>query len=171
MRRAGLVALVGAGLLAVVLLQVGLLARLPFPSATPDLAGVVVAAVAIARGARSGAICGFAAGLLLDLTPPAAHAVGQWALVLTLVGAAAGRLADPRLRPSTRIALVGVLVGLANVANLVVAGLVGLGWPSGGDVAVVAAALAAYGIGLAVVVVPLVGWLDQRTATTTRPAW
>ena len=47
-------------------------------------------ALALAYGPGFGLVCGFAAGLAVDLVPPADHEVGRWALVLTLVGYLAG---------------------------------------------------------------------------------
>jgi rod shape-determining protein MreD len=80
----------GRVLFAVVLLvvalavQVSVLARLPLPGATPDLVLLAVVALALAHGPGFGLVAGFAAGLGSDLVPPADHAVGRWALVLTL---------------------------------------------------------------------------------------
>ncbi|MBB1245900.1 rod shape-determining protein MreD [Streptomyces durbertensis] len=70
--------------------QVSVLARLQLPGATPDLLLLTVLALALVYGHTSGALIGFGAGLLADLAPPADHAVGRYALVLCLVGYAAG---------------------------------------------------------------------------------
>ncbi|MGP4111662.1 rod shape-determining protein MreD [Streptomyces sp. 4N509B] len=81
-----------ATLLVVVALviQVTLLARLQLPGAVPDLLLLTVLALALVYGHVGGALTGFAAGLLADLAPPADHAVGRYALVLCVVGYAAG---------------------------------------------------------------------------------
>jgi rod shape-determining protein MreD len=85
---------VSALLLLAALTQGSLVARLPWPGpGEPQLAALAVLAVALAAGARAGAVCGFGAGLLLDLLPPATHAVGQWAFVLCLLGYVVGLLA------------------------------------------------------------------------------
>jgi rod shape-determining protein MreD len=158
-------------LLVAVLVQVGLLAILPLPGATPDLVLVVVAALAIARGPGAGAIAGFAGGLLLDLVPPAAHDAGQWALVLTVAGYAAGYVGDPRLQNRTRYVLVGGLAGVTATSYLVLSGLLGAPWPALQDLAVLAGSAAVYGAIVAAVVVPAGWWLVEKTAAPHRTAW
>ena len=77
------------------LTQVCMVVRLPWPGpGEPQLAALAVLAVALGAGARAGAVCGFGTGLLLDLLPPATHALGQWAFVLCLLGYLVGLLAD-----------------------------------------------------------------------------
>jgi rod shape-determining protein MreD len=58
----------------------------------PNLCLLVVVAAALVRGPEPAAVLGFAAGVLLDLAPPADHVAGRWALALVLVGYVAGRL-------------------------------------------------------------------------------
>lgn len=72
------------------IIQVSVLARLQLPGATPDLLLLTVLAFALVYGHTGGALIGFGAGLLADLAPPADHAVGRYALVLCVVGYAAG---------------------------------------------------------------------------------
>jgi rod shape-determining protein MreD len=81
-----------ATLLAIValVLQVTVLARLQLPGAVPDLLLLTVLALALVYGHVGGALTGFFAGLLADLAPPADHAVGRYALVLCVIGYAAG---------------------------------------------------------------------------------
>src|SRR5262252_3939546 len=110
MRRALLAA---AAILAAVLLQVTLLDNVPFPGgAGPDLVLVVVVALALTGSARDGAIIGFAAGLALDIAPPASNLLGQSALVFCLVGYGCGRLRVV-LERSAWLPLAGVAVGAA----------------------------------------------------------
>ncbi|MFY1676871.1 MULTISPECIES: rod shape-determining protein MreD [unclassified Streptomyces] len=71
-------------------LQVSVLARLHLPGAVPDLLLLTVLGLALAYGHVGGALVGFGAGLLADLAPPADHAVGRYALVLSVVGYLAG---------------------------------------------------------------------------------
>ncbi|MGQ0623749.1 MAG: rod shape-determining protein MreD [Sporichthyaceae bacterium] len=93
-RAAGLAAL---GLLLAVL-QVGVVALLPWPGAgTPDLVVLAIAAVGLGAGPCAGMLAGFGGGLALDVLPPADHALGQWTFVLTALGALAGRWAASRL--------------------------------------------------------------------------
>jgi rod shape-determining protein MreD len=72
------------------ILQVTVLARLQLPGAVPDLLLLTVLALALVYGHVGGALTGFFAGLLADLAPPADHAVGRYALVLCVIGYAAG---------------------------------------------------------------------------------
>lgn len=72
------------------ILQVTVLARLQLPGAVPDLLLLTVLALALVYGHVGGALTGFFAGLLADLAPPADHAVGRYALVLCIIGYAAG---------------------------------------------------------------------------------
>jgi rod shape-determining protein MreD len=110
MRRALLAAV---AILAAVLLQVTLLNNVPFPGgAGPDLVLVVVVALALTSGARDGAIIGFAAGLALDIAPPASNLLGQSALVFCLVGYGSGRMRVV-LERSAWLPVVGVAVGAA----------------------------------------------------------
>ncbi len=59
---------------------------------TPDLVLLCVIAIGMTGGPSSGVVAGFSAGLALDLAPPASQLVGQYALVLCLVGYGSGRL-------------------------------------------------------------------------------
>jgi rod shape-determining protein MreD len=70
--------------------QVTVLARLQLPGAVPDLLLLVVLGLALVYGHVGGALTGFGAGLLIDLAPPADHAVGRYALVLCVIGYVAG---------------------------------------------------------------------------------
>ncbi|MCX4629900.1 MULTISPECIES: rod shape-determining protein MreD [unclassified Streptomyces] len=83
--------LLSATLIVVALVvQVSVLGRLQLPGAVPDLVLLTVVALALVYGHLSGALIGFAAGLLADLAPPADHAAGRYALVLCVIGYAAG---------------------------------------------------------------------------------
>ncbi|GAA3441204.1 rod shape-determining protein MreD [Planomonospora venezuelensis] len=88
----------GLGLiLAVMILQVTVVNRFSLPGGiAPDLVLLTVVGYALVAGAESGAVMGFAAGLLDDVLPPAAHVAGRHALVLCLVGYAAGRVLEIR---------------------------------------------------------------------------
>ena len=100
-------------ILAAVLIQVTVLNNVPFPGgAGPDLVLVVVVALALTSGARDGAIIGFAAGLALDIAPPASNLLGQSALVFCLVGYGCGRMRVV-LERSAWLPLAGVAVGAA----------------------------------------------------------
>jgi rod shape-determining protein MreD len=105
--------LAAAAVLAAVLIQVTVLNNVPFPGgAGPDLVLVAVVAMALGSGPREGAIIGFAAGLALDIAPPASNLLGQSALVFCLVGYACGRLRGA-LERSAWLPVAGVAVGVA----------------------------------------------------------
>src|SRR5215467_6294288 len=90
MRRA---LLATVAVLAAIVLQVTVLNNLPFPGGSqPDLVLVVVVAMALASGPLEGAVIGFAAGLAIDIAPPATDLLGQSALVFCLVGYGCGKL-------------------------------------------------------------------------------
>lgn len=69
-----------------VTLQVSIFRHFAISGVAPDLALLVVIAAALVRGPSYAALVGFAAGLVLDLAPPADHTAGRWALSLVLVG-------------------------------------------------------------------------------------
>ncbi|WP_017594393.1 rod shape-determining protein MreD [Nocardiopsis potens] len=74
-------------LVAAVLLQVGVVDRLPLPwGAVPDAVLLVLVAVALHSGPAGAAAAGFACGLAVDLLPPADHEAGRFALLYCLVG-------------------------------------------------------------------------------------
>ena len=71
-------------------LQLGVFPALSIAGVVPDVALIVVIALALARGPELATLVGFAAGLTLDLAPPADHTVGRWALAFVVVGYLAG---------------------------------------------------------------------------------
>jgi rod shape-determining protein MreD len=107
------VLLATAAILAAVLIQVTVLNNVPFPGGSgPSLVLVTVVAMALAAGPRDGAIIGFAAGLALDIAPPASGLLGQSALVFCLVGYGCGLL-RLTLERSAWLPLAGVALGAA----------------------------------------------------------
>lgn len=117
--------LFGAGLV-LVLVQVTLVNLLPTRWAVPDLVAIGVLAVAHAHGARVGVVVGAAAGLVLDLIPPAAGPLGGWMLVLVLVAALMGRAAGT-YRPGPFAAMAMFAVG----SGAVVLARAGVVWFAG----------------------------------------
>lgn len=82
----------GLSVVLALLAQVMLVNRLPLPGGgAPDLVLLAVIGAALGRGAQHGAVLGFCAGLLVDIMPPTAHLVGQYAFALAVVGYVAGR--------------------------------------------------------------------------------
>jgi rod shape-determining protein MreD len=108
--------------------QVSVLARLQLPGAVPDLLMLVVLGLALVYGPTGGCLIGFCAGLLADIAPPSDHAVGRYALVLCVLGYAAG-LARPdnrRLRSVTGpLLVVAVAAVTATLLYAAVGALVG----------------------------------------------
>jgi rod shape-determining protein MreD len=147
------------------ILQVSVFGRLQLPGATPDILLLVVVGLAMVYGPRGGCLVGFAAGLLADLAPPSDHAVGRYALVLCLMGYAAGLLRpDHGRQRSVSSAL--LVVGAASITSTLLYATVGA---LVGDTAarhvglgnlVISALL--YDLLLAPFVVPLVMLLGRR---------
>jgi rod shape-determining protein MreD len=73
-------------ILASTLAQATLPATVSWWPAAPALTLALIAAIAWTDGPEAGAVAGFGAGLLLDVVPPAAHPIGQWAAVLAALG-------------------------------------------------------------------------------------
>jgi rod shape-determining protein MreD len=90
--------------------QLGVLPVIAIGGVVPNLVLVLVVALALARGPEYGAFVGFAAGLALDLAPPADHAAGRWALALVIVGYLAG-LVRRDARASAVMAVLVVAAG------------------------------------------------------------
>jgi rod shape-determining protein MreD len=89
-----------------VTVQLGVLPGIAIGDVVPNLVLVLVVALALARGPEYGAVVGFAAGLVLDLAPPADHTAGRWALAFVVVGYLAGLVR----RDARASALAAVLV-------------------------------------------------------------
>jgi rod shape-determining protein MreD len=97
---AGRTALTAALITLAVVLQVSVFDAFAWHGIVPDLALLVVVGAALVRGGEFGMVVGFAAGVLLDLAPPAEHTAGRWALALLVVGYVAGRVRQDA-RPGT----------------------------------------------------------------------
>ena len=101
----------GSIVILAVMLQLTVLSRLGLPGATPDVVVVAVVALALAYGPVTGAVVGFAAGLVLALTPPADGVVGVQALIFLAIGFLTGAVIDPRDRT------VPILMGLVGFST------------------------------------------------------
>jgi rod shape-determining protein MreD len=100
--------LVAGGLVVVALvLQVAIFPHLAWEGIVPNVCLLVVVAAALVRGPAFAATLGFAAGLMLDLAPPADHVAGLGALALVVVGYVAGLMRqDTRPTMATIVATV-----------------------------------------------------------------
>ena len=149
------VLLVAAGLIG----QAVIFARLPIPGAAPSLSLAVVIALGMSRGSTWGSVCGFSAGLLLDLAPPATGIMGVTALGLLVAGNLAGRVRDPRgLAPAQ---LVTIIAGISTLVAII---QVALSWAlaNTGAPLLSLVTFVGYTTALALLVVPAVAWLMRR---------
>jgi rod shape-determining protein MreD len=122
------IALVGAAATLALALELSVAPALRLPYAVPDVTLLTVLALAAGWGTAGGAVGGFAVGFAQDIAPPSLSAIGRHALVLTLVGALAGRAAREVGHSAVRTCLFAGLYALgAAVLNL----LIGLALGSG----------------------------------------
>ncbi len=152
-----------------VTLQVSIFSNLSFRGVVPDLAMLVVIAAALVRGPVYAALVGFAAGLVLDLAPPADSTAGRWALSFVLVGYLTGLA-----RREGDISVVGTFVMVAAGAFIgtSVYALTGLVLDDGG-VSVTSALevvpiTVLYDVAVTPLVVPLVVLLFRRLEPAER---
>jgi rod shape-determining protein MreD len=116
-------------LLAAVVVQLTVFDRLPLPGGVaPDLVLLVVVALALNSGPMTGMICGFCAGLALDIAPPSGHLIGVYALVFCLLGYFCG-LVSAELESSVLLPLAASAAGAAAGAALYAAVGIVLGNP------------------------------------------
>ena len=76
-------------------------------------------AAALTLDAPSALLLGFAAGVALDLAPPADHVAGRWALALTVVGLPRARVRQD-VRP-TAVAVVGTVAAASFIGTSIFA--------------------------------------------------
>ena len=86
-------------------LQVSLFPHLAWQGIVPNLCLLVVVGAALTRGPQFAMVLGFAAGVVLDLAPPADHVAGRWALALVVVGYVAGRVRQDVRPTATTVVL------------------------------------------------------------------
>lgn len=89
-------------------LQTSILSSMNLGGATPDLLLVTLVAVALLRGAITGAVVGFAAGLIVDTATLAR--LGETSLLLTVAGYWIGRYGETTGRDRTHAPLLSVAV-------------------------------------------------------------
>jgi rod shape-determining protein MreD len=113
------------------ILQVSLFPHLAWHGIVPNLCLLVVVGAALTINAPSAMVLGFAAGVALDLVPPADHVAGRWALALTVVAFLAARVRQD-VKP-TATAVVGTVAAASFVGTSIFA-LTGLLLGEGGSV-------------------------------------
>ena len=158
-------AVVAALVVLAVNLQIGFFSGLAIAGVVPDVALLVVVAAALVRGPEYAALLGFAAGLALDLAPPADHTVGRWALALVVTGYLAGLVRHDADRSAVAAVLTVAASAFVGTSLFALSGLV-LGDPRVSVEAVlrVVPIAVCYDVALTPLVLPPVGWLLRRTA-------
>jgi rod shape-determining protein MreD len=101
------------------ILQVSLFPHLAWHGIVPNLCLLVVVGAALTINAPSAMVLGFAAGVALDLVPPADHVAGRWALALTVVAFLAARVRQD-VKP-TATAVVGTVAAASFVGTSIFA--------------------------------------------------
>ena len=99
----------GALLLVAALVQVSIASTIEVAEGHPDVVLVLVIAIALLRGPLFGAVAGFWAGLVLDVS--SLETLGLTSLLLTLAGYFAGRFGDVTTKSSAHPSLVAVGLG------------------------------------------------------------
>jgi rod shape-determining protein MreD len=146
-----------------VIIQITLLSRLGLPGATPDLVVVSVVALALAMGPTQGATAGFAAGILLDMSPPADTLLGVNAIVYLAVGFITGFVIDPRDRTvPVMIGIVGLATAAATLATAALDTLLGSGRVLWDQMPSMVLTSTVYAVIMAPVVVLGVAWIVRR---------
>lgn len=100
-------------------LQVSVFPHVSWAGIVPNLCLLVVVGAALTRGPQFAMLLGFAAGVVLDLAPPADHLAGRWALALVVVGYVAGRVRQDS-RP-TALAVVATVAASSFVGTSIFA--------------------------------------------------
>lgn len=150
-------------ILAALAIQQAFLSRIGVPGSTPDLLLVTVIAIALWYGSVIGAACGFAAGLLLDLSPATAGVLGLTALIFLAIGFITGGIIDPRDRTVPVImGIVALSTGGAVLVFALVSALLGSDRILWDEVPGLVLSASLYGLLLAPPVVLLTGWLVRK---------
>lgn len=123
-----------------VVLQVSLFPHVAWHGIVPNLCLLVVVGAALTRGPQFAALLGFAAGVVLDLAPPADHLAGRWALALVIVGYVAGRVRQDGRPTATTVVLTVAASSFIGTSVFALSGVV-LGDPIPDLLEVIAVAL------------------------------
>ncbi|MCY7395425.1 MAG: rod shape-determining protein MreD [Nocardioides sp.] len=98
--------------------QVSVLPFVSWHGVVPNLVLLVVLATALSYGSEFAMVLGLAAGVMLDLAPPADHVAGRWAIALVAVGYLAGYVRSSRQGP---LAVAGIVLASSFVGTSIFA--------------------------------------------------
>jgi rod shape-determining protein MreD len=118
------VAVAAALVVVALVLQVAVFPHVAWEGIVPNFCLLVVVAAALVRGPAFAATLGFAAGLLLDLAPPADHVAGRWALALVAVGYVAGLMRQDTRTPVTTVVATVAVSSFVGTSVFALSGLV-----------------------------------------------
>jgi rod shape-determining protein MreD len=153
---------IGTCVFMAVLIELTLLSRLGIPGATPDLIVVTVVAIAFAMGPLQGASAGFAAGVLLDLSPSADTLIGVNAILYLVIGFVAGFWIDPRDRTlPIMIGITALSTAGAALATAIVDTALGGDRVNWAEVPWITLSSALYGVLLSALVIPLIARISR----------
>jgi len=157
--RAGLMALL---VLTAVIVQLTVLPLLGLPGSTPDLVALTVIGLGFVGGPVRGTVAGFAAGLLIDLLPPADGLLGLTAVLLVTIGYLAGLLGQTERSPLSSVLLAGLLSGGVVLGYALVGGVVADPRVSWERVPGLLLTQVGYAVVLAPFVLALITWLWRK---------
>ena len=106
------------------MLQVTVFPHFAWQGIVPNLCLLVVVGAALTRGPQFAAVLGFAAGVMLDLAPPADHLAGRWALALVVVGYVAGRVRQDARPTATAVVATVAACSFVGTSLFAISGLV-----------------------------------------------
>ena len=153
---------IGTCVFLAVLFELTLLSRLGIPGATPDLVVVTVVAIAFAMGPLQGAMAGFAAGVLVDLSPSSDTLVGVNAIIYLVIGFVAGFWVDPRDRTlPIMIGITALSTGAAALVTAIVDTALGSDRVNWAEVPWITLSSALYGVLLSALVIPLIDRISR----------
>jgi rod shape-determining protein MreD len=153
---------IGTCVFLAVLFELTLLSRLGIPGATPDLVVVTVVAIAFAMGPLEGAMAGFAAGVLIDLSPSSDTLVGVNAIIYLVIGFVAGFWVDPRDRTlPIMIGITALSTGAAALGTAIVDTALGSDRVNWAEVPWITLSSALYGVLLSALVIPLIDRISR----------
>ena len=153
---------IGTCVFLAVLFELTLLSRLGIPGATPDLVVVTVVAIAFAMGPLQGAMAGYAAGVLIDLSPSSDTLVGVNAIIYLVIGFVAGFWGDPRDRTlPIMIGITALSTGAAALGTAIVDTALGSDRVNWAEVPWITLSSALYGVLLSALVIPLIDRISR----------